>query len=181
MFSARPNSSASSTSSFSSSGSSPALTSSFHLGGCESLFLLSFSSHPSILRPPPFMSPCLPQASICPSPLSLYLPLKKQHAVKRSWLLLCELWPTVCAQRSVLHLLNPGAGSSSKGRLGSCKGPFSSPSLLTPFLWANRQRGGYSQHEDKAEPNGEQHVRLGRRRDKFFSSKKIASGSATFQ
>lgn len=133
------------------------------------------------------MPPPSPQASICPSPLSLYLPLKKQRPVKRSWLLLCELWPTVCAQRSVLHLSNPDAGSSSKGRLGSCEGPLSSPSLLTPFPWANRQRGGSSQQEDKAGPDGEQRVRVGRRWDKFFSSKKaplalqLSSSCATLE
>lgn len=127
----------------SASGSAPVLTSNFHLGGRESPLPLSFSQRPSVLRPPPLMPPPSPQASICPSPLSLYLPLKKQRAVKRGWLLLCAPWPTVCAQRSDLHLLNPGAGPGSKGRLGSCKGPFSSPSLLPPFLWAEKTAGRF--------------------------------------
>lgn len=127
----------------SASGSAPVLTSNFHLGGRESPLPLSFSQRPSVLRPPPLMPPPSAQASICPSPLSLYLPLKKQGAVKRGWLLLCALWPTVCAQRSVLHLLNPSAGPGSKGRLGSCKGPFSSPSLLPPFLWAEKTAGRF--------------------------------------
>lgn len=122
----------------------PALTSNFHLGGHESLLLFSIlnalpSVHP--VHPPPspfclclslFSSLHLSLASLSLFAFKEAACSKKKKKKKRASQSFVRL-ASVCAQPSVLRLLNPGTGLGEKGRLPSCKGPFSPPYLSPPF------------------------------------------------